>query len=348
MKGIIKKLILMIPSINRLYLELLVLRRFREEVDNTNVQENKEAEIMALAAQSPAKLKLMKNFEELDEFIKECKSKSSAGLSLSEQRDYWKTHQLDFESFVESFTPRPNCDPFSEEYKNWEMSFFEFISGRDYKLSNEGSDVTNMKGISSLDVYGFDYRIWQIKVYADFMDKIRPKPGLRVLDMGGGFGYLAEFMARLGCNVTTIDLAKGFEEYIRETVVAGQNIELKAIQGSFYDIENYEETYDIIVFEQSLHHCCEPVRMFEILSKKVVPGGRVYLLNEPFTQQYDRPWGIVRYDGETMMQIRMNGWMELGYRMDFFEELVFRTGFKLVNMHMLHGGGCNLFEIMKM
>ena len=84
----------------------------------------------------------------------------------------------------------------------------------------------------------------------------------------------------------------------------------------------------------------------ESLYEKLSLNGRIFFLLEPIMPYFDRPWGFVRYDGETWYQIRKNGWLEIGFREDFFEQLLLRTGFKIRKIHILYKNS-TVYEVVK-
>lgn len=288
------------------------------------------------------KLEIIKNFEQLDSFVKKYQQGDYEGA----EAQFLNSHVLDFKCFEDLFgKPRPNTDPFSDEYSRWEMSFFQFLSGGEYSFNSEGLDVSSYMDMPPTIYLNADTRIYHMHMYADFLNIAKPLAGMKVIEMGAGFGDLLELFGRCGCSVTGIEASKSYSEYIAQRL-ATQNIDAKSIHGSFYDIAQLDDIYNLILFESSFHHCGEPVRLLKLCHKKLSADGRIFFLNDAISPHYDCPWGVVRYDGETIMQIRMRGWLELGYRTDFFEQLLQRTGFKVDNIYTLHNNTM-LYEVSK-
>jgi len=284
---------------------------------------------------------LMHTFEQMDAFVNDYVQGNYKGRDI----EFLHKYKIDFQSFVTLFgTPHPNCDPLSDEYWNWEMSFFEFLSGRNYCYDSEGAIADLSNKIPTID-WDINTRVNFMHLYANFLSIVRPKPGMNVFEMGFGGGNVLELFGRCGCKVFGVDASKSNFEYVRD-MLHSQNIDAKIIKGTFYDIEQFEESFDIVIFESSFHHCGEPVRLLEMINKKLSQDGRVYFLHDVITNDFDRPWGVVRYDGETIAQIRFRGWLELGYRLDFFEQLLHKTGFKLEKIHAMTDGS-QMFEVMK-
>jgi len=76
------------------------------------------------------------NFSEYDEFVRKCIEQDFGNLDFF---SFSTQYRLNFDSFVKLYgTPHPYGDPFSDEYRQWEMSFFEFLSGKAYSFEVEG------------------------------------------------------------------------------------------------------------------------------------------------------------------------------------------------------------------
>jgi 2-polyprenyl-3-methyl-5-hydroxy-6-metoxy-1,4-benzoquinol methylase len=292
---------------------------------------------------------LIHNFQEYDEFLH---IYIHGDYEEKNDKEFLGKYALDFESFVDAFGTRPpDCDPFSTEYMDWEMAFFTFLSGRNYSFVSEGITYDEVKNHMSLppttnwNIEGNNdiaFRTSRMRDLAEFLDICCPLPNMHVLEMGCGWGYLLEQFGRCGCRITGIDASEGFVAYTKH-LLSNQNIDNEIILGSFYDVENIDGEFDLVLFDASFHHCGEPLRLLKILSNKVSKDGRIFFFNDVINEFYDRPWGIVRYDGASLLQIRARGWLELGHRLDFFKELLTRTGFYLSNTYKMSSGS-TLYE----
>ncbi|HBU12916.1 MAG TPA: hypothetical protein DEB31_09410 [Clostridiales bacterium] len=272
------------------------------------------------------------SFEAYDKFIEACKQCEEIGLDM--RQTVWPHVQFEKESFFKLFgSVPPKCDPFSKKYANWEFAFFEFLSGRKYSLDNEGVlDISQFLEQPPNILYPLDVQIKYYQKYAGFLEVIRPKTGDRALEMGFGRGALLEVLGRCGCRVAGLDASPSFYEYTKNRL-SSQHIEAELIQGPFFDINQISGVFDLVIFEASFHHCMDPVRLLGMVNKKLAIGGRVIFMSEPIDPSSDRPWGFVRYDGETLMVARKFGWLEYGFRTDFFEQLLNRTGFEVRAVH---------------
>ncbi|MCL2221081.1 MAG: glycosyltransferase [Oscillospiraceae bacterium] len=276
---------------------------------------------------------LLTSFEQVDEFVRTVDKFQYGG------QEYYNcvgSHKFDFESFVRIFGKSPpNCDPFSPEYRDYEMSFHKFLSGKDYSISLESRYVSE----SYIDMYegslfGAESKAKKMRLYADLLDICKPAHGMAVLEMGFAWGFLLEQFGRCGCSCTGIDICEGFANYARK-LLTSLNINNNIICGSFFDIESADSTFDIVIFSSSFHHCNDPMRLLKILNKKMSNESKIYFLDEAISDDYDRPWGLVNNDGAAIYEIRKKGWCEFGFRLDFFKDLLQRFGFEYGGFHML-------------
>jgi len=286
----------------------------------------------------------IKSFKQLDEYTQKIKDSDFSGMTHAE---FMNKHVLDFDTFTRLFGSHPESDPFSDKYRNWELDFFSFLSGDKYDISNEGFTFDAAELLEKPPASGFttEQTVFYMKGYADFLDIIRPEKGSRVLEMGFGFGNLLELMGRCGCTVYGVDISNDFVNYTKKRLSA-QGISSNLLCGTFMDIASFDVAFDLVVFESSFHHCNNPIDVLNMLHKKMVKNGKIVFIHDVIHPHFDRPWGIVRYDGIALNAIRQHKWLELGYRTDFFEELLSRTGFQLKKTHNLCNGD-KLIEVLR-
>jgi 2-polyprenyl-6-hydroxyphenyl methylase/3-demethylubiquinone-9 3-methyltransferase len=109
-----------------------------------------------------------------------------------------------------------------------------------------------------------------------WIDGLAPLAGKRVLDVGCGGGILSESMARLGADVTGIDLSEKplrvAELHLLETglPVSYQRISAEDLA------QSRPETYDVVTCMELLEHVPEPASTVAACAKLAKPGGRVF------------------------------------------------------------------------
>ena len=220
-------------------------------------------------------------------------------------------------------------DPFSSEYQQYIMAFYEFLSGRKYEpLTNEGFSSANLIEIS--DDIGKQKR----EKTAEVFQQLTLGHNMRIIEMGCGYGFALEFLCSISDKVFALEASCGLCEYARNQLKkAGLNA--KIIRGEFYDIKDITETFDVIIFQSAVHHCPDFVRLLKILRSKLSNSGRIYLIGEDIRSIAQHPWHISLHN-EALFQICVNGWLELylseGYLIEALENNGFRIEAKFANV----------------
>lgn len=237
-------------------------------------------------------------------------------------------------------TPADNqlakLDPFSSEYKLAAMRLYEQISGiKNYKPSiNERTpDIDIDRSIRSPTPYGYS----NSKVVGEFISSwgwifqaLDVKQGDKVLEYGAGEGQLSIMLARMGIDVTVIDIDERYLEAIHAQCVSlGINITLK--QGEFGD--GFEDKkFDRILFFEAFHHAFDHQDVVKKLKSHLTEGGFVVFSGEPIVVPgsveasfVPFPWGP-RLDGLAAHSSNKFGWCELGFQQGYFVEMLMRAG----------------------
>lgn len=252
---------------------------------------------------------------ELDARFAECER--AAALSDDALRQVFKTFRLALDG-------KPPADPFSPDYRDWQLALYERISGRRYGTANEASEfdceaARPFPYEASPQVAGE-----HLGAIAFLIGSLRLRSGARVLDMGPGWGNTTLALAQLGFQVTALDLEPRFCALIADRA-RRLGVTVETVNADFFWIEETERRFDAIVFFESFHHCADPVRLLTAMPKVLAPGGHVYFGAEPISPVFPMPWGV-RTDGESLWAIRHHGWLELGFRDDWFREALERVG----------------------
>ena len=111
---------------------------------------------------------------------------------------------------------------------------------------------------------------------ANWIDKIAPVAGQRLLDVGCGGGILCEAMAHRGAKVTGIDAAEGpLSVADLHKIESGVIIDYIRSTAEDFAIEQPQK-FDIVTCLEMLEHVPAPWSVVEACSRLVKPGGTVF------------------------------------------------------------------------
>ena len=250
--------------------------------------------------------------------------------------DSWKQLIIDPRIWSKFLLSTPS-DPFSQGYREHILDFYSYLSHKEYiPLINEG--------VPNLPELGEEYTTRRFMETEEIMEHLNIKREDRVIEMGSGFGFALEMLCAAAENVTSLDASSGMIEYARNHLEKA-GLSAKIVRGEFFDLEGFSEMFDVIYFESSAHHCPDLSRLFTLLNHKLTQSGRMYFVSEPFQNDAQFPWHI-NLGNEAIYQTCVNGWFELYFREDFFEELLQKHGFRITKKFSTSVCSSN-YEVMK-
>ena len=260
------------------------------------------------------------SYAELDSFIQEV---DNAYLKSSDAAyNLFKNTEIEYPQFKSN-------NPLSDEFRNNIFDLYKQISGKsNYEVTTEESYVDIDKAV--YDPYPYQTKsLERLALYhhllAKLMSMINLPAGASILDMGCGWGTTSLELSQIGFKVTSLDINNYFCQLVakRAKLLKIKNIDI--VNDDFLWIEKTNKKFDAIIFFECFHHCWQFQRLLKNMHKVLKPKGKIYFAAEPITNIFPLPWTL-RMDGESLFVIRKHGWMELGFRSDFFSELLNKTG----------------------
>jgi ubiquinone/menaquinone biosynthesis C-methylase UbiE len=128
------------------------------------------------------------------------------------------------------------------------------------------------------------------------------RPGMTVVDVGTGTGFLAEEAIAQGARVIGVDISEGMLEQV-STRLAGRPFEARHSDGS--DLPIVEGEADVVLANMFLHHAEDPPAAIARMVGALKPGGRLVITDADShthewlrTEQHDRWLGFDRADIE--------------------------------------------------
>lgn len=229
-------------------------------------------------------------------------------------------------------------DPLSPEFRAFQLNIYERLANKTYDLSNEET-VFNFdhellwpypygtRSAQTVGMHLIGYG-WLIKV----MDL---PPGSRILEIGSGYGTLTVHLARMGYDVTCLDICAPLLDFIKARTVDFPH-QVSTLCGDMATVQ-INDSFDAIIFNASLHHSLEHRAVIQRLDTLLKQEGMAAFVAEPVVGAdsliVPYPWGI-RLDGLSVYSIRKWGWLELGFQAPYFTELLKDTGWKLSRQNL--------------
>jgi 2-polyprenyl-3-methyl-5-hydroxy-6-metoxy-1,4-benzoquinol methylase len=106
----------------------------------------------------------------------------------------------------------------------------------------------------------------------NLLDFVGPVTGKRVLDLGGGGGFLSHQLALRGGKVHLVDYSESAIAFARSRFP-----QLELTRASVYDVDRDERKYDLVTCFDVIEHLADPARLLETAARVLVPDGRLYL-----------------------------------------------------------------------
>ncbi len=166
-----------------------------------------------------------------------------------ESLDSSNNHLKEINSFWVDL-PTSSADPTSEEYVNWVMATYRSVANQDYTTTNEATPFLT----EELAMVPFPYATkdaqvvgYQLMAIGHIIQSINLAPGSRILEMGYGWGNTSLQLARMGYDVTGIDIEKKYGDLV-QLQAKMLNVPIRTRQGTFFDIEKIDEKFDAILF----------------------------------------------------------------------------------------------------
>jgi cyclopropane-fatty-acyl-phospholipid synthase len=124
-------------------------------------------------------------------------------------------------------------------------------------------------------------------------EKLKLKPGDRILEVGPGWGAWFEYAAARGVKCTGISISKESIRYLNER---GRQLgrDWTLIESDLFEYQSAEK-YDAIVIMGVIEHLPDYLRVLEKFQSLLKPGGRIFLDGSACTKKYELSSFMVKY-----------------------------------------------------
>jgi SAM-dependent methyltransferase len=114
--------------------------------------------------------------------------------------------------------------------------------------------------------------------FAYVVQLLEPAPGMRIVELACGSGWLARLLARCGAEVVGYDISPAMVEIAREQAEA-ERVDARFEVGDFETLD-LEGVFDACVVYDGLHHSARP-ELVVACARRALRGGGTFLLSEP-------------------------------------------------------------------
>ncbi len=158
----------------------------------------------------------------------------------------------------------------------------------------------------------------------DILSFVEIKPGMKILDLGCGSGYLTFALAKENPNVSVTGL-----DIVTDTLMSNKdkatkegltNLEFISYDGTVFPFE--DKAFDLVVTRYALHHFPEIDKSMQEVARVIKPGGK-FFLSDPRPNECDTTRFVDDY-----MQLKKDGHIKF-YTKDDWNTICGKCGFKL-------------------
>ncbi len=201
---------------------------------------------------------------------------------------------------------------------------FYNLARRPRKYSGDGLDVETYRHFCD---------------FANITHTLGLPSGSRILDVGCGSGWLSEYLARLGYDVTGIDISPDLiemaEERLRRVSFPVDHETPLRYRFQTHDIETGPlpgETFDAVICYDTLHHFEDEHATVRHLAQMLNHGGLLFIL------EGDRPAEGSAGERELLDTMREYGTLESPFSRDYLNSLLKQNGLAIVGDYVSING----------
>ena len=163
--------------------------------------------------------------------------------------------------------------------------------------------------------------------FAHIVDALRVGPGARLLDIGCGPGWLSEFLARCGYDVTGVDFSADMIAIAKQRVatVNESRGDAPVLAAEFHAMPVREipwvGRFEGAVLYDAMHHFDQELETLRVIRRALVPGGRIYI------HEGVRPPAGSDGERELLEEMRRYGTLESPFDPEYLLQVVNDAGF---------------------
>lgn len=151
----------------------------------------------------------------------------------------------------------------------------------------------------------------------------------RVLDVGVGSGQSSLYLASRGHLVTAIEPSLDLCQVL-ETTANLYHLSIEIYHCNGESIHKIDQSFDVVIFNSSLHHCDDPLAALKNSYHCLTAGGKILLINEPILQFYRTKQWFYHRLATHPAEMGHYGGNEHNYRYDEYVKMLKLAGFSTI------------------
>ena len=146
-------------------------------------------------------------------------------------------------------------------------------------------------------------------------------PKLKIADLGAGEGLLSQLLARGAEKVYCIDNAPKMVEFGQDLALKNDQTNLEYMLGDIESVPLDDNSVDIALLSQALHHASNPTKAIEEAFRILKPGGRIVVID------------LLEHDFEKARELYADVW--LGFSENKLYQMLKDTGFSQTELNVV-------------
>jgi cyclopropane-fatty-acyl-phospholipid synthase len=167
-----------------------------------------------------------------------------------------------------------NADAVADHYNYGDDFYLTFIDKR-YRMYSHGHFHTDDESLEEAQEHKLETMFKMLGL----------KPGMRLLDIGGGWGPVPQYCGERGVEVTSVTIAQDSERYIQR-LIKDRNLPCRVVRTDFLEYQP-EKPFDAIVIFGVIEHIPQYRAFVDRVWKCLKPGGLMYMDASAVRMKYE-------------------------------------------------------------
>ncbi len=157
------------------------------------------------------------------------------------------------------------------------------VGGRSYYFLHVADLIPlfHMEVHENAPEFPFWVKIWEASlVLSEFLARMVPKEGQRILELGAGMAVPGMVASSLGHDVTVTDYEDEIMDFVRASAIFNQCQSLKCEALDWFSPRDDLGQFDIIIGSELLFHPRFFPPLLDVMNRYLAPGGSIYMAHK--------------------------------------------------------------------